>query len=495
MLRLAEGVARRGIELIGGQHAWTTYTRGPASQNLALVLPTGDDDFASAASELARAALSRYRRVAHVTAAVVDAALGEGAASLDPSDPRGEDVLALLQRLEPSHEIVLYECEARPGPWTERCLRQADRVVVLVRADRPEQHASLRALLDRVLQRRHGPHVNLCLIHGEQTEVPRGAAAWTANAHASVHHVRMGVPEDYERLARTLVRTGVAVVLSGGGARGIAHIGVLKALEDAHIPVDSIAGTSMGSIFAAGYARGWKADELLARVRALFRRRTALYDPVLPFESLLAGKRLEQVLRTYFEGLDIEDLWVPFFCVSTDLTVADRRVHDRGPLWPAVAASCSIPGIFPPRREGDHLLVDGGVVDNLPTDVMATRFQGTVIASDVHVQGDIGATAHEEESGGRLVDFARWLNPLRRHGGSSPAIFDILIRSSLVGSQRATIESLARGEASLYLPLPVHGFRMLDWTAHDDLFAVGYEFGRRRLATWRPPWEETEVRV
>jgi predicted acylesterase/phospholipase RssA/CRP-like cAMP-binding protein len=488
VLRLAEGIARRGLQLFGLTRAWMPWSRpGAVAQNIALLLPTGDRYFAQAASALALASLERYRHLAHVTRAFVDQALGEGAAAIAPSDSRQEQVLAFLQSLEPGSEIVLYESDSSSGPWCDRCLRQADRVLAILHADRPDHIAELRPILERTLRRRQVPQLDLALVHPEHADLPRGTVSWAwLQGKARIHHVRTGDHADYQRLARTILRSGVGVVLSGGGARGIAHIGVLKALEEAGVPVDHIGGTSMGSIVAAGYARGWSADTIMEHVRQLFRSRTALYDPTIPFESLLAGRKLERVLRTYFADFDIEDLWLPFFCVSSDLSRAERRVHDQGELWSAVAASCSIPGIFPPVRARSHLLVDGGVVDNLPIDVMAARFDGAIIASDVNLYND----TTPERRGitiDRLRDFARWITPFAK-GGRGPEIFEILLRSSQIGSQRATRESLERGDASLYLPIPVQNFRLLDWGANEALYRAGYEYASTRLSTWQPPY-------
>ncbi|HEY3447592.1 MAG TPA: patatin-like phospholipase family protein [Myxococcales bacterium] len=494
VMRLAGGIARRGLGLLGNQPEWTTFRRpGAAAQNIALLVPSRDAGFARAAADLARSSLEAFRSVGRVTRQSLDAALGAGASATPPTGPENERVLAYLQGLEPGHEIVLYECDTTMPAWSERCLRQADRVLVIVRADRPEHAQEIRAALEATLQREQGPQFDVAVVHPEHAEVPGPSDADRARMtrNARVHHVRMGNRGDYERLARTLVRTGIALVLSGGGARGIAHLGVLKAMEDAGIPVDAIGGTSMGAIFAAGYARGWSASTLLDRVRELFRSRVALYDPTFPFHSLLAGRKLERVMRTFFGGLDIENLWLPFFCVSTNLSRAEPRVHDRGELWPAVAASCSIPGIFPPRREGADRLVDGGVMNNLPIDVMASRFEGAIIASDVSPHGE---APQKQRAHGRVRSF---LSRLWRGPGTvdqGPGIFEILTRATMVGSQHTTLSSLARGEASLLLTLPVARFRMLEWSAHDELFSVGYEHARQLLATWEPPWVRSAAR-
>ncbi|HZU82612.1 MAG TPA: patatin-like phospholipase family protein [Polyangiaceae bacterium] len=288
-------------------------------------------------------------------------------------------------------------------------------MLAIARADRPAHLEGLRAMVARSPRRERLPPIDLALVHAGDVDVPRGSAAWAwLRDHARIHHVRAGERRDYERIARTMVRCGVAVVLSGGGARGIAHVGVLRALEEAGVPVDAIGGASMGGLVAAGYARGWDAGAILDRMRRLFRRSgRALYDPTLPFVALLAGRKLERVLRRYFEDLAIEDLWLPFFCVSTDLGRAAVHVHDRGALWRAVAASCSIPGVFPPRRDGGRVLVDGGVIDNLPLDVMAARFDGAIVASDVNLYDDASARApaHHRRAAPRVRELAQ---PARR---------------------------------------------------------------------------------
>lgn len=493
VMRLAEGIARRGWALIGQQAEWTTWARPRATpQNIAVLVPNRDRDFAQAAADLATMALGSVRPVERESRFSVDQALGDGASSVSPSDAGNERVLKFLQDLEARTDVVIYECDTTAAPWSERCLRQADRVLAILRAGRPEHAEEIRAWLEPMLSRHHVPQIDLALVHDEQAEVPGGSPAdwgWLPQS-AHVHHVRMDNRADYERLARTLLRSGVAVVLSGGGARGIAHVGVLKALEEARVPIDAIAGTSMGAIMAAGYARGWSADTLFGHVRELFRHRMALYDPRLPLHALLAGRKLERVLRLYFEGLDIWNLWLPFFCISTNLSRAEPRVHERGDLWRAVAASCSIPGIFPPRREGNDQLVDGGIMNNMPVDVMADRFGGTIIASDVSGETDVTG---DGESPSPPARDARWrellgrLRPRRAQADRGPGIFEILTQSTMVGGRHTLLLSMATGRVSLHLRLPVRRFGMLDWAACDELHAAGYDFARQQLAAWQPP--------
>jgi NTE family protein/lysophospholipid hydrolase len=268
------------------------------------------------------------------------------------------------------------------------------------------------------------------------------------------------------------------LVLSGGGARGIAHVGVIAALAEAGIPIDYVGGTSMGAIFGAGLALGFDVPRMRDEVRELFARPFSLYDLTLPISSLLAGKKLDRVLRAQLGDADIEDLWLPFFCVSADLSRADLIVHDRGCLWKAVRASSSIPGMFPPVPLDGRTLVDGGLVDNLPLDVMAGRCPGPLIAVDVFPYGDPGF----QQPSNRVT---RWLRALRtrvRGEPASPPLFDILVRSTLLGSKFRQEEAIGRIGQVIYLEPPVAAFGVLQWRAHQALIDAGYRYARARLA-------------
>jgi predicted acylesterase/phospholipase RssA len=320
------------------------------------------------------------------------------------------------------------------------------------------------------------------LVHPRLTALPSGTRAWSAlEGLRRIHHVRAGERADLERVRRRLVGRPIGVVLSGGGARGIAHAGVLAAIAEARIPIDYVCGASMGAIFAAGAALGWSSDRIRQEVQDLFAAPFALYDLTLPISSLLAGKKLDRVLQRLFGDADIEDLWLPFFCVSTDLARARLVVHERGSLWRSIRASSSIPGIFPPHPMGGAVLVDGGVMDNLPLDLLVERCPGPIIAVDVFPYGD---PTFERPTNA----LARWLRALRsriRGEPASPPLFDILLRSSLVGSKFRQQAAMARAEQVVYLEPPVASFGMLQWRAHRALFEAGYNYAREQLARCR----------
>ncbi len=183
------------------------------------------------------------------------------------------------------------------------------------------------------------------------------------------HHLRLGDDTSLEQVARRLTGTSIDLVLGGGGARGWAHVGVIRAFEEAGIPIDAIAGTSMGGLVAAASALGlrWQEIQDLARQWSSQHR---LFDYTLPFVSFFTGRKITELLQDIAGDVQVEDLWGGFFCVSSSLTRAKPVVHRRGPLWKAMRATMSLPALLPPVPEESELLIDGGYLINMPTGLM-----------------------------------------------------------------------------------------------------------------------------
>ena len=188
-------------------------------------------------------------------------------------------------------------------------------------------------------------------------------------------------------------------MLAGGGARGFAHIGIIKALIEAGVPFDHLGGASMGAIIAAGLAHEWGVEELTERMRETFVTHNPLDDFTLPLIALVRGKKASSMLQRNFGDICIEELPLPFFAVSSDLTTGRIHEHRAGLLWRALRASVALPGILPPVTHHGHLLVDGGVMNSLPVDVMRTRTTGPIIACDV--TGELDLRASDERYGER----------------------------------------------------------------------------------------------
>ena len=396
-------------------------------------------------------------------------------------DARNGRIVEWLQRTERAHGFVLYEADPTPTMWTTRCLRQADRVVRVARAGAP---ANLNAIEQQLLAP-DSPSTparqELVLLH-QGRGVPAGTARWlAARPVAAHHHVLVGEAGHYRRLARLVSGRAVGVVFGGGGARGSAHLGVVRALEDAGVPLDVVGGTSIGSVAAFMCAMGWDHQTRMEKLPFFFSRPLIL-QPTIPLVSLSSGRRLTKLITDETERRSIEDLWIRFFAVSTNISQATQVVHQRGDLATALRASVSLPGILPPMTQGKDLLVDGGLLNNLPIDVMrGVLGGGRIIAVDLRrrveftMQADVGPSL----SGWQV---------LRRRARRGPEPFDppgiatILARSvELAGliNDRAVLD---RRQIDLYLTPPGGGIGLLDFDASPQLVDEAYRYTCDRLA-------------
>ena len=270
-------------------------------------------------------------------------------------------------RCETDASYVIYRAEATLTPWTELCLRQADCLVVVRRADDdlptrlPFELES--AQTAGVFRRRR----ELVLLHDGRDPKPGSTAPLLAGGvYGQHHHIRLDLHSDIDRLARLLTAHAVGVVMAGGGARGFAHIGVVKALRASGVPIDLVGGSSMGSIIAAGVAARWTDEELAERFRRSFVVSNPLSDYTLPLVSFFSGRKVNALLKLAFGEMDIEDLALPFFCMTSNLTTATADTHMRGKLWRWLRATVSIPGVLAPFNENGQVHVDGGIMDNFP---------------------------------------------------------------------------------------------------------------------------------
>ena len=372
---------------------------------------------------------------------------------------------AWFHQAETEHQLVLYQGEARQAGtadgWTLRCLRQADRVVLLADGAAAPPAGPLPLEPAELLRS------DLVLLQAAEAARPAPAAPWReALPGALLHlHLRKGRRGDLARLARTVTGAAPGLVLAGGGARGFAHLGALRALREAGVPIDRVGGTSMGAIIAAGVACGWDEAEHLARTRAAFVDAKPLSDVTLPLISLFRGRKVSDLLRRHFGDLAIEDTWLPFYSVSTNLTASRMVVQRRGPLWQALRASISIPGVLPPVVVDGEILVDGAVINHFPADVMESVGRGPVIGVDI---AGGRALAAEVES----LDAGVLRNLLRLRRGQAPGIVSILTRAGTVSST-AQAKALRR-QLTLFLEPPLESIDLLDWKSFERGIEIGY---------------------
>jgi len=367
--------------------------------------------------------------------------------------------------------FVLYRADPTLTPWTELCLRQADCLVVVRRADGPPARLPFEIEASQegaVFHRRR----ELVLLHDGHDPRPGTSAPLLAGGiYGQHHHVRLDLPSDFDRLARLITGHAVGVVMAGGGARAFTHIGVVKALRQSGVPIDQVGGTSMGAIVAAAVAARWTDQELLERFDRSFVSRNPLSDYTFPFVSLFRGRYVTQLLRMAFGEKDIEDLVLPFYCVTANLTTSNADLHTSGKLWRWLRASVSLPGVLPPFNEAGNVHVDGGVIDNFPVRTMGRLGRGFTIGVDIDTAGALSAGASVGDSWSAW-EFIRRLVWKRQETLPIPSIVHILLRAALVSSTARSRED--REAADLLIVPPMETFDLLDWTSLTASVEVGY---------------------
>ncbi|CAL8463928.1 g3463 [Coccomyxa elongata] len=338
--------------------------------------------------------------------------------------------------------------------------------------------------------------VELVLLHRPGME-PTGTAAWISPRPllARHHHVRLSNPKDMARVARWMAGKAVGLVLSGGGSRGLAHLGVLHALDDAGVPVDVIGGTSQGAFMAALYAQGLSWERMHQVVReyagAMGSVRHLVSDLTLPLISVFSGAGFDRVVRESMAAgaQRIEDLWLNFFCMTTNLTRGEPSVHTEGLLWKLVRASMTIVGLVPPVTECGELLIDGGYLNNMPVDVMRGLGVDTVIVVDVEDRDD--SVWHNLTpidgglSGWRLL-WDRWCPiPALRYNIKMPR-YNQIVNALTWMSHSQNLRRVAREHPiDLYLQPPVTRFRLLDYHLMDRIVRDSNRYAWAAISEWQ----------
>lgn len=444
--------------------------------NIAVLPASPEVRIADFTNKLA-SALSSHGSTFLLTARKIDKLFNKkDIARISDDDPRSPGLSAWLIETESIHSFVIYRAENNASPWTKRCLARADKVLVV-----GDAHASPEpGVIEQELLRKDPESISsgrfLILLHRDASGMPSGTADWLDKRWVQRHyHIRWERKEDFERLARILSDRAIGLALGGGSAKGIAHIGIIRALEEAGVPIDLIGGTSMGAIIGAKYAMGDNYKGILEMARRLFIDMNPFNEYTIPIISLLRSRKIEEMGKIAYGDTEIEDLWLNFFCTSSNLTTSKLRVHRRGPVWEAVRASSAMPGVVTPVIQEGEIYVDGGVINNLPGDIVR-RQCSVVILGEVDPNLNLSFQIDKVPSPwkvfwSRVLPFKK---PLK-----VPNIFDIMMSTLLTGSVMAA--NTVKQDADLILTPPVAEIGLWDFKKMEKTAEIGYRYAVEML--------------
>lgn len=477
-LALIEGQPRMMIELYldAMERARNPRWRSAPSTTVGLVAAESItmEPFVSAIVE----ELNRHGEVRRLSPSLVDAMLEvPGIAHSERGSVEEIRVGRLLHEAELDVDFLVIELGRDPGQWTRRGLGMVDHLLILV-TPHIEQHDLAR--IEAILGACPTAVRRTAVVVHESRTTPSGSASLRHRLGAdSVVHVQRPPSTDLARLARLSVGRPNTLVLSGGGGRGFAHIGVYRALVEIGFPVDLVGGTSIGGVLGAVIATGLTPDEITQWSESKF---SDVLDYTLPLVSLTKGARIAQHAMETWGDRGIEDLWLTYFAMSTDLTTSRPHIHDSGRVTLAIRATCAIPGVMPPVPHGDALLIDGGVLNNLPIDVARSKApRGLIVASDVAPPQGPGSHG---DYGLSVSGWQALASKLRKDRSPYPDISAVLMRSMITASMRERDVQVHDGLADCYLDLDIRGVSMLDFDSAGEIARRGYEAAMPVLETW-----------
>lgn len=443
----------------------------PRERRIICVVPITDGVDPVSFTDALASALARWGATAVESRGSINARFGDGAANARPSQERYHPVAAWLDQRERAHEFVLLVADDGETEWTRRCVRHADEVLFIARTDSPMRIHPVEERLCTGPRAITAARQSLVLLHPEWRRHPSGTSKWVDRRPIHAHfHVRGERASDFARLARILSGNAIGLVLSGGGAKGFAHLGAYKALEEAGIEIDFVGGTSIGAVMAGYVSFGRSAGELIGHARKAFASNPTGDFNLLPIVSLAKGHRLKRIIRdavtavTGFEA-DAQDSWISFFCVASSYSGAREVVLTRGPIDRAIRASVSIPVALPPVPWEGELLVDGGIFNNFPADVMSRMGASRLIGVDLS-RGQAQAYDFEEMPGTWQMLFDR-----KRHR-AVPSLGATLVGTTLLYNESRREES--RRAVDIYINPDLSTVGLLDWKSFDATVELGY---------------------
>ncbi|MCA0403137.1 MAG: patatin-like phospholipase family protein [Proteobacteria bacterium] len=394
-------------------------------------------------------------------------------------------IASFLSDLEEKYDFIVYLTDNSLSPWTRRCIRQADRVLLV--ASEIENKA-LNSVEDYIFAKSalFSVQIDLAILHRDKTSMPIDTSGWLAKRKvSSYHHLSYQRKETFSRLTRFLLQKNFALVFGGGGARGLAHIGVYKALCELKIPVDIVGGSSAGAMIAAFIAMEYDWQNIRDIMYEFsVKNIKKLFDLTFPIVSIFRARAWStSLIKAYGDELRIEDLWRRFFCVATNISEHNLAILQQGLVWKAVRSSISLPGIVPPLSMADQkLFVDGAVINNLPVDIMRQfSNEGRIIAVNVSSVQSLQSNDFPDGSLSGWGLLFQKLNPLtKKRRPHVPSMAEIILQSIFLGGHQHAKKELAM--ADFYIDLAIDDIAPLDFKSIDVLIERGYQLTMKKCA-------------
>ncbi len=396
----------------------------------------------------------------------------------------------LIDGYEAQNKVVYYLLALDDTPLSKICLEKVDMIYVVGCGDaKPHIHTYTSKIIHND-EYTYKSKPELILLHVDNKDVPKQTSRWLKLADFGMHHhVRVSNEQDIQRLIRFLRGQAVGVVLGGGGVRSWAHIGALKALTEQGIPIDAIGGVSAGAIvggFYAMYGTYEDRENQLHDLTAVTRKSISWRNLTWPAISIFDGEKYTLQQKKIFKHAQIENLWLPFFCVACNLSKSVTVVHKTGRLWKRVRSSTSVPGIFPPVVIRGQIHVDGGIINNLPVDLMRkmTSTIGTIVAVEL-IHKDIDETVY---------DFPPIL-PLKKaflakmhwayKSYKFPGLVETFLKSLLMGSSVRQRENALSSDILVTPDLSQYDLLRITKKQSDELVEIGYKTAIKAIRKWR----------
>ncbi|MET0081722.1 MAG: patatin-like phospholipase family protein [Sedimenticola sp.] len=377
-----------------------------------------------------------------------------------------------IGKQEDNHGRLLFSITDLTDPLTSSILRQVDRILAVVDCSFPPGRVPGENELWDAISHVPFQNIDLVVLHSDRQRLPRGTGQLLAERPVQNHyHVIEDDMEDYDRVVRCITGDAVGLVLGGGGARGFAHVGVVRALREHGIPIDHVIGTSIGGYVAALVAMGWSYEQMVDINQKMFVDSSPTNDYTLPFISLIAGQKTNRRLLSVFKDSGIEDLWIPAGFVSTSLTSTHNVLFQTGPIWKAIRASVSIPGVFPPVIHRGEVLVDGAVSTNLPVVEARRRFNGRIVTVDVSGHSKLNIEIEDTCDLG-IGDYLADRISRRKGNFRLPSILRILMASAVYSKEQSVLDAAAKSD--LFIQPPLDKYDMFAWRSMSEIVEAGY---------------------